>query len=1314
MTDPIDSDRPSEPHHDADASSANAPLQNGDRLIHIQLTVPVDQTALLEGLEIWQRLGLISDMQLRRLGQLHLTCAVPEAVPEVVAIADPPILIDAEQSGQLAAIVPAPTSADIAAVPILTRRIQSLMAEISVIWLLFLGVFMVVVSSGALAASQWRNFPPVGQYGILATYTLAFWAASLWSSRQTNLRLTSQMLQITTLLIIPINFWVMDQLQVWGQFVGWVVALGIAAILTAIMHQLLQPLPPVHPRLLLLTSMGLSWLHWGWGWSGFPLIATYAGTIAAAISLFIHDRDQPRQEQEEEISLQEDRGAFLSPNRRLAPSVMTVMVATLLLIARAGWVAQVPIAQLGLALGICGWLLCWRSRQMVDHTLWYGSGMGFLLVGWLVSVTTEVPWQAIAVSGLVIWLYCTQLVRRWQAQDVTLLFLVGLQAYWLLWRVIPADIRQGILNVCAQIAGSTFTSPNLAGVGFFPYVGLTLWLAIWLRRRQQVRLANYTEWLALGLGVTLTLLSLTNPLIRSLNLILSTLALAALVRQRQQPVLVGLTHTVGLGAIASAIDWWFPYLNVEQWAVLLLIGMVGEWALSASRHGDRWRQSAWYLGWVLAGISYLLLAEKGLFTSNEWGVVWLVTPISLTLLAWRSQTIAWSTDFPRPRLTAELSILALLLVQPLTLIWAMPRLLSLGVATGLMVLNTRKLQQFLPAVLTIGFALSFAAALIWQGCSDRLTLDGTASLWSIAILVLWLLRASLGRWDTVLSRHYVKASDRWASFLSSVHLLGLTVYTLTLYLDLQQLGSQHPVTGWLTATLLLTGAIAYRLWQQSSNFGFCGLAWGVELLIAEGLAQGLNSTITASEGLGWKLAIANLALGLASQAAGDFWVRRSNHAYRWSWHFIPIADAILGVIFSLGHFTATSGLYLFAAALVGIGVGRRHPALKPLTYLSLLGVSVAAYELLIYQLLQAQGGSVGDGIVLLAGLAIALAVIYRGLSRWLVPYLRLSTTTLTAIAQIHWVISSGLLLLALVSPLSQTGSWLWVSVTTLLAIDALIQGRSQPRWIYAGIVAAVSAVSQALYLIVPEPESLLTWAGAIASGFAYGMYCLPWVRWGWQIKPWQRSAIGLPGAIVLLTVQEIGIPGLLVTAAFYAWVARIQTRIRLSYISLLLTDWGMLRWLNAAQVQEPLWYASVLGGSLLYVAQIDPGLRSPTEREKRHLLRCLAVGLICLTGFYQSETDRWLALLTLGFSIALILAGLMLQIRAFLYVGTATFMLQILRQLWLLIGDYSLALWAIGILVGLAFIWIAATFESRRSQMTALIRYWTVQLEEWE
>jgi hypothetical protein len=34
--------------------------------------------------------------------------------------------------------------------------------------------------------------------------------------------------------------------------------------------------------------------------------------------------------------------------------------------------------------------------------------------------------------------------------------------------------------------------------------------------------------------------------------------------------------------------------------------------------------------------------------------------------------------------------------------------------------------------------------------------------------------------------------------------------------------------------------------------------------------------------------------------------------------------------------------------------------------------------------------------------------------------------------------------------------------------------------------------------------------------------------------------------------------------------------------------------------------------------------------------------------------------------------------------------------------------------VGIAFIWIAATFETRREQITAFLRNWITELENWD
>lgn len=164
------------------------------------------------------------------------------------------------------------------------------MAEISIIWLLILGVFMVVVSSGVLAATQWQNFSAIGQYGILFAYTLAFAGASLWTAPKANLRLTSRMLQLATLLIIPVNFWTIDGLRV-GASPGGVVVSAIAAFsLTAVLLRLLHPRLGLTTgdrfRLIAANCLGLSWLHWGWGWAGVPLMASYVGTVGTAVLLW--------------------------------------------------------------------------------------------------------------------------------------------------------------------------------------------------------------------------------------------------------------------------------------------------------------------------------------------------------------------------------------------------------------------------------------------------------------------------------------------------------------------------------------------------------------------------------------------------------------------------------------------------------------------------------------------------------------------------------------------------------------------------------------------------------------------------------------------------------------------------------------------------------------------------------------------------------------------------------------------------------------------------------------------------------------------
>jgi hypothetical protein len=142
-----------------------------------------------------------------------------------------------------------------------------------------------------------------------------------------------------------------------------------------------------------------------------------------------------------------------------------------------------------------------------------------------------------------------------------------------------------------------------------------------------------------------------------------------------------------------------------------------------------------------------------------------------------------------------------------------------------------------------------------------------------------------------------------------------------------------------------------------------------------------------------------------------------------------------------------------------------------------------------------------------------------------------------------------------------------------------------------------------------------------------------------------------------------------------------------------------------------LWYVTPLALSLLYIAQVDPNLKQPEQKPARHLLRLLGSGAICVVALWSNQ---WSGLVPGVISLLVIFAGLGLRVRAFLYVGTGTFLVNVFYQLGVLIFDYPFSKWVVGLLVGIAFIWIAATFETRREQITALLRNWIGELQTWD
>ncbi|MBD2611632.1 DUF2157 domain-containing protein [Nostoc punctiforme FACHB-252] len=1302
-----------------------------DRPLKIEIRLPSSHPHLLEGLETWLRLGLISDSQVRQLCREFLTCAV---VLQPQTQVQTKVKFATSESVEQLSVAALQTTPPTPAQPnFISTMLQSLAAELSVRWLLFLGVFLVVVSSGVLAASQWEKFPAFGQYGVLFAYTLSFWGLSFWATRQNNLRLTAQTLVIVTVLLVPVNFWAMDSFGLWQNPLNWIIvaiACTTLSAITVLISKNQTIFADLHAaKLPVVNILALSYLHWGWQFKGFPLIAVYLGIIATTIATLIHHRH----------SHTENPGD--RHNSSISFSATVIIYALIILLVRAIFIASVNVTQLGLAIGICGWLITWLAQQgredeavtLISPTLgepqatsppsppfpsspqlWERLGAILLFLGWLVAIIPD-PWQAIAVSGLGLWFVGNRLQRYSFKVDLAAVFVIGLQIIWLCWRLIPDGLQKLAIATATTLTNSQTQPWALLGVVLFPYVIFMVALTDNLYRSQKRELARFGELLTLLLGTFLTTIAAVNPALRSLNLLFSTITLAVVSNRRSQlsAPLVYLTHIIGVFTFCAWINWFFPTLSREVWASILLAVMVTEWIFSLGN--GMWRRSAWDIGLGLAAVSFLLLwmnAEASWYGIVDgranWGVVWLVTPIALN-------GVANKTNVENRTINRYLSILAVAIAQLLTLQLPGIRLIGLAVAAGLMFVHTRYLRNEISALITEGFVLSFIGMLLWNGVPGlpRLAVAGWFVVGAIATFSLWLIRRVLRQRGNELALIYAAASDKWAIALCGYELLALTLHSILIYQGMANSGFLY-----LLATGIILVSIIYRSWQQPTNWAFYGIGWCLELLAAQALGFGSPSII--------KIAIANIALGLLTQLVGEWWKRRHQlQSLPSSFHILPIVYGVFSVLLRVNTFTHWTGLCSLGVALIIIGVGRRREDFKPLVYLGIIGVSISAYELLFYQMLQVSGGALGDGLIAMSALGTTIMYAYRLLSPWLMGYLRLTPQELKGIADIHWAWSSCLLIFATILPIG-VNRLVGLGTGVFLVRYAIFQGKTSPQsslsstwritidelWVYLGLLEA--GLFSILLQETPVGRffiTLLPWNGAIASVAAYFLYILPWENWGWSKRPWQQAAYILPLIVLWQTALQVYPITLVLTAGYYIFLSIVGENIRFTYISVALVDWALYRWFYTSYLREALWYVTPFGLSLLYIAQVDTQLKLPEFKTVRHSLRLLGSGLICGWAILFHQNTPWIPGIL---SLITIFAGLALRVRAFLYIGTATFVITTIYQSVIFSLQYSFLKWVVGLLVGILLIYIAANFETRRVQITSLIRNTIDELRSWQ
>lgn len=1250
----------------------------------IRILIQADSTnpRLLEGLEVWLNLGLLSDAQVRQIGELYLSDPLPKK--PVTSGNNQRVLT--EKTTPKPVVSPSPKPA-FQSPTFVTHLVESLKAELSVRWLLFLGLFLVIVSSGVLAASQWEKFPATGQYLILLAYTFGFWGASLWGSQQSRLPVTSEALRLVTLLLIPLNFWAMDGLKLWSTSLG-LLTIAIAALaLTALSVILYRNQGELQSRSLF-NHLGLSYLNWGWQIPGFPIIAVYLGIIITGFLTIANPPPTPS-----------------TPSPKIDFKIVVIYLLTVLL-GRAIFVVNVDITQLGLALGIFAGFL-YISSSLILHR----SSYFILLFGWLVTVFTQ-PWQGFLVSGIGVVIFRHHLLKYWRERDLAAIFGFGLSMVALVGRLIPPELRKTAIGVGVEITSSQDSPWALLSLTWFPYLIFMVVVTDWIYRRPQRKVAHFGDFLSLIFGAFLTCLSLSNPALRSLNLLASTITLAIVISLRQplKPIVVLGTHLLGLVTFANLVYWQFPNLALDHWAIILLVLMVGEFLLFTvnSPVGNIIRKDALDLGILLSGISYILFFTNfNIFTPQTITMAWLITPLGLTY-------VATQTTESQQKKAAIFSIIACGLVNILTLTQPQIRLLSLGLTTIFMVVNTGIINKLFSAIFTVGLGLGF----LFFSVQDFITGEGWLILLGLTITGLWVLRFMLGRYGVTQSnivRLYQQSFDAWAMTLLGFELSIITLNSFGVLLN------EIPRNLSLISTLIiLISAVSFRGldWgnpRKIAGSGFSpwilySLALLVELLIIEILIYVNQSFVS--------FAVANIILGLTTQLFGDWWQRHYQiEKLPNPWQIIPIIYGILGIIFRVQTFANWTGLISLGFALMLIGVGRRNITTKPLVYLGLIGVSVSTYEILFYQI---NAQPLTEQLIAFATLGTSLMYGYRILSPWLIDYLRIPEPEIKIIAHLHWFISSILLGLVALSPINSQ-FLLTIGTSVLLIRYALFQGRHNSNldtaetWIYVSLIQATGLVIYLQHLI-DLSKFLIPWSGSLVCILSYFFYILPWNVWGWPVRPWKRAAIILP-VITIIGSHSILQPeqqltwyfSLIFGTLFYIILAKLTQNIRLTYLSLILISFTFYDWLGSTD--DIFIFTLPLSCSLLYFSQVEPSLKLEKNRDLRHGLRVLGTAVLSGTSMATSEGNGVVPGIL---NLIIIFAGLGLRIRAFLYIGTAVFLINIVNQLIILNSIYSFIKWIIVFILGVVLIWIAANFETRREQLITLWNNWMSELTTWE
>jgi hypothetical protein len=779
---------------------------------------------------------------------------------------------------------------------------------------------------------------------------------------------------------------------------------------------------------------------------------------------------------------------------------------------------------------------------------------------------------------------------------------------------------------------------------------------------------------------------------------------------------------------------------------------------------DTWQRSAWDYGQILALLSYAGFLFVLVSAQFIWPLWLIMIPAAFTYVATRppkSTSSAWQLTTAAPAswwaigsLVSSVILtgndanwrsicLAVAIAMMCPIIWKMAQeplvLASSEYLASDQISKNRRADITKKAVAAAMIQIAFGLGLAVNLCHHRLAYPQWLLVAALVSSGFWLISKRLQRQTISPPAIYSEAGDTWASIIAAI-VIGISALHYC-YANLQFLPSiigipiDAPIfqivgsSQWFNSlefSLLLTMVVL--LWamanRQKWRSSWLPPVWFGAALITSQI--GLGAIIHLLGGNTWTLAITNVWLAFCCYGWQTFGQPR--FVSKSATNFMPVLNnptvpsllAAWSLCLRLPFFTNYSGLLSIGIGVIFFLNSRRYSFKWP-AYSGLLLVTVGCYELATYQILQAPpGGNIADALTIYGLVTAILALIYRSIV-WLksrneaTDFWDLPLNNLKNVAHTHWAIASTWKIAAAVTPPLPLPHFtiLHLLSSGLLAIYALIQGRDQKDngdwWVYLGLAELMGvgvyarSIFQGLGLVDANLILVTCLIGLM-------LMLAPWSNWGWRDRPWQVVALVLPLSRVIFELDSISLLNLVILATFYAGVARRQKQFGWVYLSLVFVNWAGMRLFWQYSLTSPLWYALLIGLSILVAVQWDPAWQK--SRQNRHYGRLVGVGIITITALiWHVSSQPWLPI---GWGVAIGIAGLVWRVRAWFYVGTITFLLSNFYQLVILITERPVTKWAIGLFAGMLIIFLAANFEKRREQITKALQHWLDRLHEWQ